>query len=217
MKKVQQKRAIATRESILDALEKLLADSEFETLSISDIAREADVAVGSVYSHFKDKNALLPGLLDRHLTRTKERIEEAKATGRILGYQLDKANAPLLRDMIERAVRAALAQVTQGRGIRRALLTYRRLHPDADLPLATEMANEAFEIFLAQLSLYADEISRSDMRGVAKLINYFVNVMFLDQVMFSKPVMPEDLRPSDEELILAYSEMIYRYLTSAAE
>ena len=67
MAKAQQKRAIATREKILDGLEVLLERREFEMISIAELANEAGVAVGSVYSHFKDKDALLPALLDRQL------------------------------------------------------------------------------------------------------------------------------------------------------
>ena len=59
MAKVQQKRAARTREKILAALEQLLESKEFEAISIADIARQGEVAVGSIYSHFEDKEALL--------------------------------------------------------------------------------------------------------------------------------------------------------------
>ena len=59
----KQDRAIRTREKLMSALERLLRTQEFENISVQDIAREAGVAVGSVYSHFKDKTAFLEALL----------------------------------------------------------------------------------------------------------------------------------------------------------
>lgn len=40
----------------------LLKEKSFDQITISDLAKQADVAVGSIYARFKDKNALLAGL-----------------------------------------------------------------------------------------------------------------------------------------------------------
>ena len=47
----------------MSALERLLRTQEFENIYVQDIDSEAGVAVGSVYSHFKDKTAFLEALL----------------------------------------------------------------------------------------------------------------------------------------------------------
>ncbi|MBR1454494.1 MAG: TetR/AcrR family transcriptional regulator, partial [Lachnospiraceae bacterium] len=41
---------------ILDAIEKCMQTSEYEKLSINDIAEEADISRGSFYNYFVDKN-----------------------------------------------------------------------------------------------------------------------------------------------------------------
>ena len=211
-----QKRAIATREKILDGLERLLERREFEVMSIAELAREAGVAVGSVYSHFKDKDALLPALLDRQLNRVEARIAELREHGTIDGVALHNAQGelPSLRDSIALSVRGALAQVDQSLGVRRALLTYRRLNPEHDIPLAKTLADQAFEALVAQFELFRDEIAHEDIREAAKMVNYFINIVFLDRVVYVNSPFQDTLRPSDDALIEAYTQMVYTYLTT---
>ncbi len=214
MAKVQQKRAIETRTKILDALERLLEQQEFEAISIAGLAREAGVAVGSVYSHFKDKDALLPGLLDRQMKRVQARVIALRDHGTIDGMPLNSPIEGGLKGNIEFAVRAAYLQITQTKGLRRALMTYRRLNPDLEIPLADTLARQAFDALVSQLEHFRDEIVHDDLREAAKLVNYFINIAFLDQIVFLKPPFPEELRPSSDVLIQSYADMVYLHLTT---
>ncbi|MEO0882393.1 MAG: TetR/AcrR family transcriptional regulator [Pseudomonadota bacterium] len=213
--KPMQKRALATRERILDGLETLLETREFEELSIAELAREAGVAVGSVYSHFKDKEALLPALLDRQLERTQERLAELRETGTIDGIAVEAMDRPDLRTAITVSIRGALAQINQSLGVRRALLTYRRLNPDLEIPLARTLVEQAFEAQVRQLESYRDEIAHEDLSQAAKMVNYFGNILFLDRIVFVNSTFQDELRPDDETLIQTYSDMIYHYLTKS--
>lgn len=47
------------RTRILDATEKLLAKDGFQGLSMKKLAKEADVAVGTIYRYFEDKHHLI--------------------------------------------------------------------------------------------------------------------------------------------------------------
>ena len=60
------------------ALERLLRSQEFEMISVQDIAKEAGVAVGSVYSHFKDKTAFLEALLAYWREQVTARLKTAE-------------------------------------------------------------------------------------------------------------------------------------------
>ena len=57
--------AAATKERILDAAERLFADSGFAATSLRDITGEADVNLASVNYHFGTKEALLSAILER--------------------------------------------------------------------------------------------------------------------------------------------------------
>ncbi|MEO1475725.1 MAG: TetR/AcrR family transcriptional regulator [Pseudomonadota bacterium] len=219
MTKVQQKptqkRALATREKILDGLETLLETREFDVLSIAELEREAGVAVGSVYSHFKDKDALLPALLDRQLDRTQNRLAELRETGKLDGIAAEGDERPDLRTALTMSIRGALAQINQSLGVRRALMTYRRLNPDLEIPLARTLVEQAFDAQVRQLEAYRDEIAHDDLSEAAKMVNYFGNIVFLDRIVFVNSTLQNKMRPDDETLIQTYSDMIYHYLTKS--
>ena len=213
MAKVKQKRAARTREKILAALEQLLESKEFEAISIADIARQGEVAVGSIYSHFEDKGALLPALFDRYVERIGARVAEFVEHGTIDGEKYEPSAAPDLRGAIEQSIRGAHRQVTETLGLRRALLTYRRLNPDVEVPLVSKLGRDAIELLAAELDKYHDEIVREDLHEAARMVSYFLNIAFLDRIVLPAAATKDDLRPSDESLIDAYTGMILHYLT----
>jgi AcrR family transcriptional regulator len=54
----------ATSAAILDAAEEVFADKGLNAAHMNDIAARAGVAVGTLYNHFKDRDALLETLLN---------------------------------------------------------------------------------------------------------------------------------------------------------
>jgi AcrR family transcriptional regulator len=69
------------RESILDATASVLDRAGYDGLTTNAVALEARTAVGSVYQYFRNRDALLDGLLERHGQRLGEAIETAIAAG----------------------------------------------------------------------------------------------------------------------------------------
>ncbi len=55
----------ARRNQILDAAAKVFAEKGFHPTTIKDIATEAGIAHGSIYTYFENKNALLLGIFER--------------------------------------------------------------------------------------------------------------------------------------------------------
>lgn len=72
-----QARAIRRREQILDAAARLLAREGFRGLNTNAVAREAETAVGTLYEYFRDKEALVEGLLLRYEDRLRSAIHQA--------------------------------------------------------------------------------------------------------------------------------------------
>lgn len=58
------------REEILRALLRCVEQSGWTATTIDDVAREAGLSKGAVYTHFRNKAALLQGLLDRGMAET---------------------------------------------------------------------------------------------------------------------------------------------------
>src|SRR5947208_4084220 len=65
----------ARRNQILDAATKVFAEKGFHPTTIKDIAREADIADGTIYNYFENKTALMLGILDR-LNESDRRAED---------------------------------------------------------------------------------------------------------------------------------------------
>jgi len=68
---------LATSEAILAAAEETLVERGFEATGISEISARAGVAVGTVYNHFQDREALLAALVDARGEELMQGIESA--------------------------------------------------------------------------------------------------------------------------------------------
>ena len=58
----RQKRALQTRQKIVDAAHKVIAEKGFENVSVDDIAKQAGVATGSFYTYFKKKEDVIDAI-----------------------------------------------------------------------------------------------------------------------------------------------------------
>jgi AcrR family transcriptional regulator len=70
-----ERRKLRTRQALIDATHSLLATRSIDALSVDEIAMRADVAKGTFYNYFADKDALALELA----TRVRERIESEVA------------------------------------------------------------------------------------------------------------------------------------------
>jgi AcrR family transcriptional regulator len=70
-------RADRTRDRIFTAAAELIGERGFHGTTVDDIVAQAGVAKGTVYYHFKSKEALFDGLLNEHLTRLAEAFRAA--------------------------------------------------------------------------------------------------------------------------------------------
>lgn len=67
--------------AIMDALIRLMAEKNFEKITINEIAEYADVNRGTIYSHYLDKYDLLDKCLEVHLEQLIENCLPDDATG----------------------------------------------------------------------------------------------------------------------------------------
>lgn len=63
-----------TREQILDVSARLFIEKGYEKTSIQDIINELQMSKGAVYHHFKSKEEILHGVLDRKFLRVSSEI-----------------------------------------------------------------------------------------------------------------------------------------------
>lgn len=68
-KKPIQKRSLLTRQKILNASMSLIADIGYEKANTNLIAKKAEISIGTIYIHFKDKSEIFLTILDEFSQR----------------------------------------------------------------------------------------------------------------------------------------------------
>jgi AcrR family transcriptional regulator len=71
-----------TIDALLDAAERIYADSEPDAVTVEQIAAEAGVTVPTIYNHFGSKAGLYVALVERALDTNREYMDRAYADGR---------------------------------------------------------------------------------------------------------------------------------------
>ena len=130
----------ARREQVLDAATKVFAERGFHKATIKHIAREAEVADGTIYNYFANKTDLLLGLLDRINESDQRKGDFAERGGEdfetFFKAYLDHRMA-VLRDNLE-LLRAVLPEVMVNEPLRKRYF-------DTILAPTYELAESYFE------------------------------------------------------------------------
>lgn len=205
----KQSRAVKTRAKLMTALEDLLKHQEFELISVQDIAQQAGVAVGSVYSHFKDKNAFLETLLETWQTRVKEQLEVAEANDAKAAFE---AMGDLELALFE-ITKAVHAQILESGHILRAVHTYTRLNPDAGDEAWQALVVRSFAPIRDLLDVYADEITAADPDLAVRMLGVFFNTIFIRAALMPQDTLLEAVELDDATLIREAAHMVHGYLT----
>ena len=209
----QQTRAIRTREKLMAALERLLRSQEFETISVQDIAKEAGVAVGSVYSHFKDKTAFLEALLAYWREQVETRLETAETQDAKTAFRaMDSLRAALLE-----VTKAVYAQILENGHILRAVHTYARLHPDLEEDDWAALVVRSFQPIADLLTIYEADITIKDHTRATSMLGVFFNTIFIRTALMPSDALIEAANLDDEVMIEEVTEMALGYLTLARE
>ncbi|MGF1464036.1 MAG: TetR/AcrR family transcriptional regulator [Maricaulaceae bacterium] len=204
----QQDRARRTRDKLLTALEALLTERGFEQIAVADIAARAGVAVGSVYSHFKDKTAFLQALLDQRKSLLKARLKAAEQ----MDAAAQLAAAGGLAPALQMIAQSAMAQVQADAHILRAVYYFARTHPEIDTEEWFALYAKAEAGFGVVLDVYAGEIMITDRATALRMLSYFFNVIFIEAIMFAEAGLNTVGRMSPDALAREAAHMAYGYL-----
>jgi AcrR family transcriptional regulator len=84
------KRSLKTREAILDAAARVLADHGYEGTSLELVALEAGVTKGTIYYHFDAKESIYAGVVLRYLEGALEKLNAAVARNLTIAAALEE-------------------------------------------------------------------------------------------------------------------------------
>jgi AcrR family transcriptional regulator len=159
----------ANRAAILDAARRVFSEVGYGAATVRDIVRETDLATGTFYNYFPDKESVLHALLDEAAEEIRSRVREARKTSTTLqefveggfrayyGYlvedpqtfELLRRNAGTVRSLFdEPTVGAGVAELREdlAAGIRSGLI------PDHDVEyMAAAMVGSGFEVAVRML------------------------------------------------------------------
>jgi AcrR family transcriptional regulator len=159
----------ANRAAILDAARRVFSEAGYGAATVRDIVRETDLATGTFYNYFPDKESVLHALLDEAAEEIRSRVREARKTSTTLqefveggfrayyGYlvedpqtfELLRRNAGTVRSLFdEPTVGAGVAELREdlAAGIRSGLI------PDHDVEyMAAAMVGSGFEVAVRML------------------------------------------------------------------
>jgi AcrR family transcriptional regulator len=178
-------RRTARAERILDAAAALILRWGYNKTTIDDIARQAGVAKGTIYLHWKTREELFLALMQRERLTLAEDVQQRLAAdplGMTLhGMFKHSALALMQRPLIK-------AALTRDIGIVGKLV-----HSEHSQALLTERV-AGFTAYLE--ALRAHGLARTDVSLPAQV--YTVSAIFMGFVLI-EPFMPDELTPSAEE------------------
>jgi AcrR family transcriptional regulator len=108
-------RAQRTREALLRAGRQLFSERPVDSVAIDDIVQAADVAKGSFYNHFTDREALVRAVVAEIRASVEEAIQTANADVEDPARRMARANSVYLRFAVDDPQRArALVRIQMG-------------------------------------------------------------------------------------------------------
>jgi AcrR family transcriptional regulator len=120
----------ANRTAILDAAREVFADIGFGAASVRDIVRGTDLAAGTFYNYFPDKESVLSALLEDSAAEARARVHAARE------------RATTLREFVEGAYRAYFEFLAEDRAtfelLRRNAGTIREMFDEPTIGAGTE-------------------------------------------------------------------------------
>lgn len=185
-------------ERILDAASALILRWGYNKTTIDDVARQAGVAKGTIYLHWKTREDLFAALMKRERAALADDFQRRIAA---------EATGATLRGVLKHSALALMARPLLKAVLLRDLDVVGKLaHSQQSSAIYTER--------LAGFSAYLDVLRahgliRTDLSVRVQL--YLVSAIFMGFFLVT-PLMPDELRLTDDELADLIAETVHRTL-----
>lgn len=201
-----QARAKETRNRLVAALVSLLKEKAYEDISVAEIAKRADVSVGSVYRRFENKDAFIPVVLDAYKTRLEVFAADPKNH---FEPNAEKGLRAALREM----ARLAWRFLEEDGYLLRAVFIHARTHPHLVAEDWSLFLEDTVAVYMNVLSHFEDEIERDNLGEAARMTLYLLNIGMAEYGLYPTQGPAAAIKMSPDKFIEALSLSIYGYLT----
>lgn len=96
---------LENRSAILAAARRVFADLGYEATTVRDVIRETELAAGTFYNYFRDKESVLRALLDEKMAEMQARAKEARR------------DAQTVEDIVRRTLGVSFAMLLEDRAV----------------------------------------------------------------------------------------------------
>jgi len=204
----KQARSAAKLERVLHAARELLNEKSVAQLNMSEVADRAGVAVGTVYTRFKDREALLQELFRRFQAERDEALEGS--------FSLNRWRGQTLKDAVGGVIAITVTHFTESRGLVAAFTEHLRQHPEMLTPefreRSTHLYNRVCEIFL----IFKSEISHPNAEAAVRFAYLTVTSTCQSYFVYPNDSHPTSVRKMGVDLCESLSDAVYSYLTGSA-
>ena len=201
-----QRRSRENREKIVRALDEALKEKPFDQVSVAELAERAGVAVGTVYQRFKNKEALIPVILEIY----RARLEAwAQGEGRI---EIEPKEG--LRAALRKVMRQAWTAFQREAHLLRAVHINARLHPE--LVASDEWdkyAKAAVAAIKTPIKIFEEEVERANVQRATAFAAYVFNSIMIEKGLYPDETPGSFFKPSGRAFADECADMLYAYLT----
>jgi AcrR family transcriptional regulator len=176
-KPAAQRRSRATRDKLINSLDELLQEKNFEAINVTEIAVRAGVSVATIYQRFHNQDAAVAILIALYLRRV------TQWWSRFSRDASDQPRPSSLREALVRVARAAEQQIDELQYLMRPAYLQSRHRPDLLDDHWRAQEEQAVSGFHSMLRDYAGEIGHPDLNRAAGMVAYFFNMMFLGRLL----------------------------------
>lgn len=206
----RQPRAVKTRNALLGALEQLLKTTDFESIAVVEIAAAAGVSVGTVYAHFKDKDAFLTALIELWRARITERLDIARKSDLISEYKAYGGLRPALQDIIA----GGYDQVTEDAHIIRAIQLRLRQGDAEEWKAWRKLGAQGYATVALLFDVYASDVRRKDRETAKKVFNFVINACLAERCVYRDRGAYGVASLSKKKFVSELADLAYAYLTA---
>lgn len=182
-RKPQQKRSKLMADKILDTALKLFCEKGYYNTTTNEIAKEAGISIGSLYSYFKDKDTIFLEILDAYHQNFLSVFEHIKSDINSLLYECDKK--AWLRVLFDRLIELHQSVKTLNRELK--ALYYIKSEVRAVVDIQTEKVRSAA---LEMLTQRPDGIHSDNLEITVLLMVDFISSV-VDRVVFDDELSDE--------------------------
>lgn len=196
VRKPQQARSVKTKERILDAAFQLFCKIGYYNTTTNEIAKVANVSIGSLYSYFKDKDTIFFEILDRfHKIFMKQNDKLAE---NIDIYKTDKKE--WLRHFIEGMIEVHESSKEFIKELHILCYSHSKV-----AEIMEKQQEEMQQVVLNFLYLHKDDINLKDIEA-ASIVSLNLISSVIDQIVFGKNNIDK------ERILQSCIDAIYKFI-----